>query len=86
MPEGPPSWSWSLGRPLSSWSWGPPWSWSFRPEPVPPPKSALKAARALGKLPSVMSLSWPPAVSLNEKMLVKATLLDAIQLANWLMK
>jgi hypothetical protein len=40
----------------------------------------------LGKLPSVRSLFWPPAVSLNEKMHVKATLFPAIQLANWLMK
>ena len=33
-----------------------------------------------------MSLSCPPAVSLNEKMSVNATLLVATQLANWLMK
>ena len=50
------------------------------------PKSAWNAARAFGNLPSVMSLSWPPAVSLYEKMHVNATLLAAIQLANWLMK
>src|SRR5579863_6291574 len=54
--------------------------------PLPPPKSALKAASALGKSPLVMSLSCPPAVSLNEKMSVKATLFVATQLANWLMK
>ena len=54
--------------------------------PVAPPKSVRKAARALGKSPLVMSLSCPPAVSLNEKMSVKATLLVEIQLANWLMK
>ena len=54
--------------------------------PPLPPKSLLNAARALGKLPSVMSLSCPPAVSLNEKMSVNATLLVEIQLANWLMK
>src|ERR1700676_1146686 len=42
--------------------------------PPLPPKSALKAAKALGKLPPVMSLFCPPEVSLNEKMLVKATL------------
>ncbi len=54
--------------------------------PGPPPKSALKAANAFGNRPLVMSLSWPPDVSLNEKMSVKATLWVATQLANWLMK
>ncbi len=54
--------------------------------PLPPPKSALNAANAFGKSPSVMSLSCPPAVSLNEKMFVNATLLVEIQLANSLMK
>ena len=32
--------------------------------PPPPPNALRKAARAFGKRPSVMSLSWPPAVSL----------------------
>src|ERR1700676_2891911 len=56
------------------------------PGPRGQPKSARNAARALGKRPSVRSLSWPEAVSLYEKMHVNATLLAAIQLANWLMK
>jgi hypothetical protein len=47
------------------------------------PKFTLKAAKALGKLPSVMSFCW---AELKAKMLVHATLCDVIQAANWLTK